>query len=111
MNQELVKQAFTNLVRIGLAALLGAIATKYPGVGQWLTDYIVNHGGMVAFAGSIAGILFLYGQSLYTRMRMRLFAKQALRAEPGTTLATIDKQVAAAPVTAILTADPNKIDA
>ncbi|SRR6266404_5285363 len=109
MNQELVKQALTNFVRIALTALLGAIVAKYPGAGKWITDYIANHGGMVALAASVTGILFLYGQSLYTRMRMRLFAKQALRAEPGTTLAAIDKQVSAAPVAAVLTADPDKV--
>lgn len=106
---EAIKQLLINVVRMGLVWLLGAIAAHYPAIYHFVNDWVTSNGGVAVLAVSIAGTLFLVLQSFYTRMRMRLFAKQALRAEPGTTLTNIDKQVAAAPISAIITADPTKI--
>lgn len=110
MNNELVKQLLINGLRALVVWGLGAIATKYPPIANFINTWITNHGGMEVVLVSVVGVLLVWGQSTYTRMRQRLFAKQALRAEPGTTLATIDKQVKAAPLAAVVTADPNKIE-
>lgn len=107
---ELIKQALVNILRVGVLWLLGVIAAKNPTIASFANSWITQHGGLDVVLLSVAGVILIWGQSLYTRMRMRLFAKQALRAEPGTTMANINKQIAAAPVSAVLTADPNKIE-
>jgi hypothetical protein len=107
--QEILRQALTNLVRVGLVWLLGVIAAKYPTYAPYLNNWVGQQGGVIVIATSIAGTLAILIWSFYTRMRSRLFAKLALKAEPGTTLTNIDKQVSNAPVAAILTADPTKI--
>lgn len=106
---EIIKQLLTNGVRVALVWLCGAVAAKNPTIGKYLTDFISEHGGVVALAASIAGVLFIYGQSYYTRMRSRLFAKVALQSPPGTPAAVVDNQIKEAPVTAVLTADPTKV--